>query len=49
METFGDDLETMRRVPLADEHVAAICEIGRECSYAAGEMVAELGWTASSM
>ena len=43
METFGDDLETMRRVPLADEHVAAICEIGRECSYAAGEMVAELG------
>ena len=42
METFGDDLETMRRVPLADEHVAAICEIGRECSYAAGEMVAEL-------
>ena len=43
METFGDDLETMRRVPLADEHVAAICEIGRECSYGEGEMVAELG------
>ena len=43
METFGDDLETMRRVPLADEHVAAICEIGRACSYGEGEMVAELG------
>ena len=43
METFGDDLETMRRVPLAEDHVAAICEIGHECSYAQGEMVAELG------
>ncbi|MEL7689254.1 FAD-dependent oxidoreductase [Citromicrobium bathyomarinum] len=43
METFGDDLETMRRVPLADDHVAAICDIGCECSYEAGEMVAELG------
>lgn len=43
METFGDDLETMRRVPLADEHVEAIRKIGTECSYKAGEMVAELG------
>lgn len=33
----------MRRVPLADDHVAAICEIGEERTYQAGEMVAEAG------
>ncbi|MEE4199368.1 FAD-dependent oxidoreductase [Erythrobacter sp.] len=43
MEQLGEDLETMRRVPLADPHVDAICEIGRERSYAKGETVAEIG------
>lgn len=43
MEQLGEDLETMRRVPLADDHVAAICEIGQERTYAKGEMVAEVG------
>jgi len=43
MEQIGQDLETMRRVPLADAHVEAICEIGSERSYAAGEVVAEIG------
>ncbi len=43
METFGDDLETLRRVPLAPEHVDAICEIGGERLYAKGDIVAEIG------
>lgn len=43
MEQLGQDLETMRRVPLAEEHVAAICEIGEEKTYRKGEMVAEVG------
>ena len=43
MEQLGEDLETMRRVPLADEHVAAICEIGGERVYKQGEIVAEIG------
>jgi thioredoxin reductase (NADPH) len=43
MESFGDDLETMRRVPLADHHVARLREIGREKADAAGEIVAALG------
>lgn len=43
MESIADDLETMRRVPLADSHVAMICEIGGERTYQAGEMVAEVG------
>ncbi|MGB3471457.1 MAG: FAD-dependent oxidoreductase [Erythrobacter sp.] len=43
MEQIGQDLETMRRVPLADAHVAAICEIGAERTYRAGEIVAEIG------
>ena len=43
MESIAADLATMPRVPLADEHVAMICEIGEERSYAAGEMVAEVG------
>lgn len=43
MEGIGVDLETMRRVPLADGHVAAIREIAEERSYAAGDMVAEVG------
>ncbi|MEO0689669.1 MAG: FAD-dependent oxidoreductase [Pseudomonadota bacterium] len=43
MEQLGEDLETMRRVPLAEPHVAAICEIGGERSYKKGEIVAEIG------
>ena len=43
MEQLGSDLETMRRVPLADSHVDAICEIGEEKTYPAGTIVAEIG------
>ena len=43
METLGQDLETMRRVPLAPEHVAAICDIGGERHYAAGDIVMDIG------
>ena len=43
MEQLGPELATMRRVPLADAHVDAICEIGGERTYAAGEIVAEIG------
>lgn len=43
METLGQDLETMRRVPLAPEHVAAICEIGGERHYKAGDIVMDIG------
>ncbi len=43
METLGQDLETMRRVPLAPEHVAAICAIGGERHYKAGEIVMDIG------
>ena len=43
MESLGADLETMRRVPLAEAHVAAIRAIGEERSYVQGEMIAETG------
>ncbi|MCK0128936.1 cyclic nucleotide-binding domain-containing thioredoxin-disulfide reductase [Erythrobacter sp. F6033] len=43
MEQLGQDLETMRRVPLADDHVDAICEIGVEKTYPAGTIVSDLG------
>jgi thioredoxin reductase (NADPH) len=43
MEQLGLDLETMRRVPLAKDHVAAICEIGEERTFPAGTIVAEIG------
>ncbi|QUL36476.1 cyclic nucleotide-binding domain-containing thioredoxin-disulfide reductase [Erythrobacter sp. JK5] len=43
MEQLGQDLETLRRVPLAEAHVEAICEIGGEREYAAGETVAAVG------
>ena len=43
METLGQDLETMRRVPLAPDHVAAIGEIGGEKLYRAGEIVMDIG------
>ncbi len=43
METLGQDLETMRRVPLAPEHVEAICAIGGEKFYPAGAIVMDIG------
>ena len=43
MESIGADLEVMKRVPLADEHVTAMCAIGHERVYNKGEMVAEIG------
>ncbi|UYV17302.1 FAD-dependent oxidoreductase [Porphyrobacter sp. ULC335] len=43
METLGQDLETMRRVPLAPAHVDAICDIGGEKFYPAGSIVMEIG------
>ncbi len=43
MEQLGQDLETMRRVPLAQAHVDAICEIGSERNYAKGDVVSEIG------
>lgn len=43
MESIGSDLETMKRVPLADAHVAAIREIGEERRYARGEMIVQVG------
>lgn len=43
METLGQDLETMRRVPLAREHVDAICAIGGEKFYPAGTIVMDIG------
>lgn len=43
METLGQDLETMRRVPLAPEHVDAICAIGGEKLYPAGSIVMDIG------
>lgn len=43
MEGFGQDLETMRRVPLGDDHVAAIREIGEQKTYPAGMIVADIG------
>ena len=45
MESYGDDLELMRRVPLADSHVAQMRLIGAERSYEAGETVLALGET----
>ena len=43
MEHLGADLAEMRRVPLADEHVAAIARHGIERGYEAGAMVVEVG------
>ncbi len=43
MEQLGQDLETLRRVPLADAHVDAICEIGTERTYPKGHIFAEVG------
>ena len=43
MESLGQDLETMRRVPLAPAHVDAICAIGGEKFYPAGAIVMDIG------
>jgi CRP-like cAMP-binding protein len=43
METLGQDLETMRRVPLAPEHVEAIRAVGGETTYPAGTIVMDIG------
>ena len=43
METLGQDLETMRRVPLAPDHVDAICAIGGEKLYRAGTVIMDIG------
>ncbi|MDE8650716.1 FAD-dependent oxidoreductase [Novosphingobium album (ex Liu et al. 2023)] len=43
METIGADLEVMKRVPLADDHLAAIREIAEERHYHAGAIVADVG------
>ena len=43
MESLGENLETMPRVPLSDTHVAMLREIGSERIYETGEMVAEVG------
>ncbi|KWV90472.1 cyclic nucleotide-binding domain-containing thioredoxin-disulfide reductase [Erythrobacter sp. YT30] len=43
METFGEELETMRRVPLADAHVEAIREAGSEVTFEVGHIVADIG------
>ena len=45
MESLGENLETMPRVPLSDGHVAMLREIGSERSYDTGDMVAEVGET----
>jgi thioredoxin reductase (NADPH) len=43
METLGQDLETMRRVPLATAHVDGIGAIGDEVFYPAGSIVMDIG------
>ena len=43
MESFGADLETMRRQPLSDKHVALLKENGEERAYGAGETVFAVG------
>ncbi|MEM9501532.1 MAG: FAD-dependent oxidoreductase [Pseudomonadota bacterium] len=43
MESLGEELDTMRRVPLAQSHVDEICKIGGERTYKAGEVVMQIG------
>lgn len=43
METIGRDLREMQRVPLAEAHVAAIRDAGREVRYPAGATLVEPG------
>ncbi|SMX23200.1 FAD-dependent oxidoreductase [Boseongicola aestuarii] len=43
METLAEDIRTMVRRPLADDHVRAIRRIAEEIEFASGEMIAEVG------
>ena len=43
MDSLAADLETMRRVPLSDEHVAALRSVGEEKAYPAGALVTDVG------
>ncbi|MCK0169198.1 FAD-dependent oxidoreductase [Jannaschia sp. S6380] len=43
MESLAQDLSTMVRTPLTDDHVARIREIGREMEFGAGETFVALG------
>ena len=43
MESLAEDLRTMVRTPLADDHVAELHKIGKEKHYERGEMVVEVG------
>ena len=43
METLAEDIRTMVRRPLAEDHVRAIRRISEEIEFAAGEMIAEVG------
>ena len=43
MESIGADLEVMKRVPLADNHVDAIREIAEVKRYKTGELVVDVG------
>ncbi len=43
MESLAEDLRTMVRTPLADDHVAELHKIGTEKEYTQGTMVVEVG------
>jgi thioredoxin reductase (NADPH) len=43
MESIGADLQQMRRIPLADAHVAALRSAGTEKVYAAGTLLSQPG------
>lgn len=43
MGSFGDDLQTMRRVPLTESHVAQLRALGHERVYSQGESVVAVG------
>ncbi|MEO0497670.1 MAG: cyclic nucleotide-binding domain-containing protein, partial [Pseudomonadota bacterium] len=43
METIGADLKVMQRLPLTQEHVQALQDIGKIVDYSAGQMIAEIG------
>ena len=43
MESLAENLRTMVRTPLADDHVRAIRRIADVVTYEPGEMVAEVG------
>ncbi|CTQ49854.1 FAD-dependent oxidoreductase [Jannaschia donghaensis] len=43
MESLADDLRTMVRTPLTEDHVARLRDVGREMRYAAGDTLVDLG------